>query len=67
MRVERKPYVDRRYGMPEFKEKLTDCYLYGSYARGDYHKYSDVDIMMVVDLDYLGIGQHDDEIANVGS
>ena len=50
-----------------FKEKLTDCYLYGSYARGDYHKYSDVDIMMVVDLDYLGIGQHDDEIADVGS
>ena len=28
--------------------KVRDAYLYGSYARGDYHAESDVDIMMVV-------------------
>ncbi|MBO4791161.1 MAG: nucleotidyltransferase domain-containing protein, partial [Clostridia bacterium] len=28
-----------------FKEKLTDCYLYGSFARGDFDEDSDVDIM----------------------
>ena len=50
-----------------FKDKLTDCYLYGSYARGDYHKDSDVDIMMVVDLDYHDIAAYDDDIAEVGS
>ena len=35
-----------------FKDKLTDCYLYGSYARGDFNKDSDVDIMMVVKMRY---------------
>ena len=35
-----------------FGDKLTDCYLYGSYARGDYNEESDIDIMMVIDLGY---------------
>ena len=34
-----------------FKEKLQDVYLYGSYARGDFNKYSDVDILVTVDMD----------------
>ena len=29
---------------------ISDAYLYGSYARGDYHPYSDVDIMLVSSL-----------------
>lgn len=29
---------------------ISDAYLYGSYARGDYRPYSDVDIMLVSSL-----------------
>lgn len=31
-----------------FKDKLDSVILYGSYARGDYHKDSDIDIMILV-------------------
>ena len=33
--------------------KLRDVILYGSYARGDYQEWSDVDIMILADLDGL--------------
>lgn len=33
-----------------FGEKLSKIILYGSYARGDYHVTSDVDIMILVTL-----------------
>ena len=49
------------------KEKLVDCYLYGSYARGDYHKYSDVDIMIVVDMDYEQISKLRNNIGIINS
>ena len=29
---------------------ISDAYLYGSYARGDYRPYSDVDIMLISTL-----------------
>ena len=32
-------------------EKLRDVILYGSYARGDFEEWSDVDIMVLVDAD----------------
>ncbi|MEO0160388.1 MAG: nucleotidyltransferase domain-containing protein [candidate division WOR-3 bacterium] len=32
-----------------FGEKVTKIILFGSFARGDYHKYSDVDILVIVD------------------
>ena len=48
-------------------EKLVDCYLYGSYARGDYHEYSDVDIMMIVDMGYDEISKHRKALAAVNS
>ena len=36
-----------------FTEKLRDVILFGSYARGDYKEWSDVDIMILVDVDDL--------------
>ena len=33
-------------------ENLPKIILYGSYARGDYHKSSDVDVMILVTLDH---------------
>ena len=32
---------------PVFGNVLRDAYLYGSYARGDYHEESDIDILIV--------------------
>ena len=34
-----------------YKEKLNKVILYGSYARGDYTEESDVDIMILLDVD----------------
>jgi predicted nucleotidyltransferase len=31
-----------------YGERLCDIYLYGSYARGDYHPDSDVDVLIVL-------------------
>lgn len=49
------------------KEKLTDCYLYGSFARGDFNADSDVDIMMVVDLSYEELNRLRQQISRIGS
>ena len=35
---------------PIFGVHLKDGYLYGSYARGDYHSESDIDILLTVDM-----------------
>ena len=34
-----------------FPCEIKEAYLYGSYARGDYHAESDVDILLTVDTD----------------
>lgn len=36
---------------PIFGNAIMDAYLYGSYARGDYHAESDIDILLTVDLE----------------
>ena len=36
---------------PVFGNAIKDAYLYGSYARGDYHAESDIDILLAVDLE----------------
>jgi len=33
-----------------FDKGICDAYLYGSYARGDFHEESDVDILVTVDV-----------------
>ena len=50
-----------------FLDKLTDCYLYGSYARGDYNNDSDIDIMMVVDLTPEEVSLIRSKVSSIGS
>ncbi len=38
-----------------FPCEIQNIFLYGSYARGDYDKESDVDYLLTVDLDYIDI------------
>ena len=33
-----------------FEQKIQDAFLYGSYARGDSHEGSDIDILLTVDV-----------------
>lgn len=41
-----------------FKEKVYKIVLYGSYARGDFTKESDVDIMILLNCDKEEVKQH---------
>jgi predicted nucleotidyltransferase len=43
-------------------EKLNAVILYGSYARGDYREWSDVDVMILADVDDSFSGKYRDEI-----
>lgn len=36
---------------PIFGNAITEAWLYGSYARGDFHAESDIDILLTVDLE----------------
>ena len=52
---------------PVFGHLLKDAYLYGSYARGDYHNESDVDILLAVDLEPAKISKYRNIIAQITS
>ena len=45
-------------------DRLKKVILYGSYARGDYNKKSDVDIMILTDLSFEEIEEHRDKISD---
>ena len=45
--------------------RLKRIILYGSYARGDYSKSSDIDIMILTDLTYEEIEKFRDEISDI--
>ncbi len=47
--------------------KMQEAYLYGSYARGDYNKWSDIDILITVNSDYLEIEKYSDSIDDISS
>jgi len=41
-----------------FGEKLKGVILYGSYARGDYEEFSDIDMMIMVDMDKYKLAKY---------
>ena len=47
-----------------FADKLKKVILYGSYARGDYNEYSDIDIMTLVDMPDIEIKKKFNEVVN---
>jgi len=47
------------------RETLRDVILYGSYARGDYQEWSDVDIMILADADDAECKQFDKLISDI--
>ena len=46
-------------------KKLKKVILYGSYARGDFNKNSDVDIMILADLSFEEIENYRDQISDI--
>lgn len=52
---------------PIFGAKLREGFLYGSYARGDYHAESDVDILLTVDMSPEDISNYRRAVAKVTS
>ena len=44
---------------------ISDAYLYGSYARGDYRPYSDVDIMLISSLPDKEIRAQNTQISEI--
>ena len=46
---------------------IKEAYLYGSYARGDYHEESDVDILLTVDQPQSAISKRRMDIARLSS
>jgi len=47
------------------ENKIKKIILYGSYARGDYNSYSDVDIMILTNLDDEEIEEYRESISNI--
>ena len=54
MRTQEEAFAIFREAVEECRKvldgKLRDAYLYGSYARGDFHEWSDIDILLTVDM-----------------
>lgn len=50
-----------------FHEKLKAIILFGSYARGDYDNESDIDIMVLVDIEKMDIKNYRNEIVMLTS
>ena len=48
-----------------FGDRLKKAILYGSYARGDFNKNSDIDIMLLTDLNQDEIEEYRDKICDI--
>jgi predicted nucleotidyltransferase len=50
-----------------FGDKLTDVRLYGSYARGDHSEHSDIDVMILLDMDGIEARKHLGQVCEIAS
>ena len=50
-----------------FGSMLKEAYLYGSYARGDYHAESDIDILLTVDAEQSELSKYRKTLAEMAS
>ena len=50
-----------------FGNKLINVILFGSYARGDYEDFSDIDIMALVDMDKMELGKYRRKVTSFSS
>jgi predicted nucleotidyltransferase len=50
-----------------FKDNLKSMVLFGSYARGDNDSESDIDILILVDIDKLGIKKYHKQMVKIAS
>lgn len=50
-----------------FGDKLKDVILFGSFARGNASDESDVDIMLLVDMDRTNLSQYKNDICKISS
>lgn len=51
----------------KYDDKVCNCYLYGSYARGDYHSESDVDIAVILQMNLTDINHTNSFIGHLSS
>ena len=57
----------RNFSVERFGDKLVSVILYGSYARGDYEEDSDIDIMILVDMNATSLSRYQTEFSHFGS
>jgi predicted nucleotidyltransferase len=57
----------RRYSAELFGDSLESVILFGSYARGDFDDESDIDIMIIVDMDARELSPYKYEFAHFGT
>ena len=50
-----------------FSEVLKSVILFGSYARGDYNEYSDIDVMIVVNMSAEHLTKYEEEVLRFSS
>ena len=55
------------FSVERFGDKLVSVILYGSYARGDYEEDSDIDIMILVDMDAITLSRYQTEFSHFGT
>jgi len=49
----------------KFSKQIYKIYLYGSYARGDYTKDSDIDVLIIVDCDARQLREYTDRMLDI--
>lgn len=48
-----------------YDDKLKEIILYGSYARGDYDNESDIDLMVLIDVDETKLKEYENELNDI--